>query len=68
MQQPFLIVFPFFISVFIVRVLPRVILAPVALLVFIFVNWWLDPGVEAGVVDQGPWYPDSTGRIFLPLP
>ena len=46
MQQPFLIVFPLFISVFIVRVLPRIILAPFALFILMVLNWWFDPSVD----------------------
>ena len=56
MQQPLLIVFPFFVSVFIVRVLPRVILAPVALVMLLVLNRWFGPGTDGEVVDQRPQY------------
>ena len=45
-MQPLLIVFPLFISVFVVRVLPRIILAPVALLTILVMNWWFEPFVD----------------------
>jgi hypothetical protein len=65
MQPPFLIVFPFFISVFIVRVLPRIILAPVALLLLVILNRWFEPIVDELSQVSGEAYEPYSPKVSL---
>lgn len=41
-MQPFLFVFPVFVSVFIVKVLPRILMAPLAVLLLVFLDYWIE--------------------------